>query len=451
MTGSPLVGIAAVLAILAALFAGLRVWQVKRKPHPELPRKALHLAMGVVTLSFPWVFHEPWPVALLGALAVAGLVATRRVAAVRDRVGDVVFGVARPSGGELYFPVAVVLLFWLSGGDPILYGIPILILTLADATAALIGVRYGFRRFATADGGAKSVEGSVAFFMVAFLAAHVPLLLFTEVGRAETLLIGLNLGFLTMLLEAVAWRGIDNLLLPLIAFFLLDAFIDARAASLASSLAFIGGFAVVVAAWRRFTTLDLTGLIAAVLVGYVFWALGGWRWLAFPLIAFLTYVLLWRRAPRELEVYHNVFAIVATNAAGVAWLAVASYARGADLLYFNALAYAAQLAAVGHIQIHLDYPRHAPQRAPLAIASLAWLVMFLPYVVIRQLALTEVVLALAALPVLVATVYLFRGAWRAVRHRSESAARWWVQGAVGGVASLLGLIPFGLVEALWPK
>ncbi|HSO06730.1 MAG TPA: hypothetical protein VLW45_05800 [Pelomicrobium sp.] len=448
---SPLAGIALVLAILALLLVGLRAWQVRRQPHPELTRKALHLVMGVVTLSFPWLFHETWPVVVLGVLAAGGLIAVKRVDAMRDTVGDVVFAVARPSGGELYFPVAVVLLFWLSDGDPILYGIPILILTLADATAALIGVRYGFRRFATADGGAKSVEGSIAFFMVAFLAAHVPLLLFTEVGRAETLLIGLNLGFLTMLLEAVAWRGIDNLLLPLIAFFLLDAFIDASAAGLASSLAFIGGFALVVAVWRRFTTLDLTGLVAVVLVGYVFWALGGWRWLAFPLIAFLTYVVLWQRARRELEVYHNVLAIVATNAVGLLWLAAASYERGADLLYFNALAYAAQLAAIGHIQIHIDYPRHAPQRAPLAIGSLAWLVMFLPYVVMRQLALTEVVLTLAALPVVVATVYLFRGAWRTVRHRLESPERWWVQGAVGAVASLLGLIPFALVEALWPK
>ena len=53
---------------------------------------------------------------------------------------------------------------------------------LADAVAALIGIRYGTLQYQTTEG-TKSVEGSVAFFFVAFLSVLVPLLVFTEVDR----------------------------------------------------------------------------------------------------------------------------------------------------------------------------------------------------------------------------------------------------------------------------
>jgi phytol kinase len=83
--------------------------------------------------------------------------------------------------------------FWLSPDDPLLFVIPMLVLSLADAVAALIGISYGRLRYESTDG-IKSAEGSAAFFCAAFFSVHVPLLLFTQVGRAETLLISLVLG-----------------------------------------------------------------------------------------------------------------------------------------------------------------------------------------------------------------------------------------------------------------
>jgi phytol kinase len=126
--------------------------------------------------------------------------------------------------GEIYFPVAVGLVFLLSAGDPITFCIPMLILALADAGAALIGQRYGTLRYAAGDG-EKSLEGSAAFLIIAFLSTQIPLLLFTSTGRAESLIIAVTLALLVMLLEAVAWRGLDNLFIPLGAYFLLKSFL----------------------------------------------------------------------------------------------------------------------------------------------------------------------------------------------------------------------------------
>src|SRR5437867_4045500 len=83
--------------------------------------------------------------------------------------------------------------------------IPILILTLADAIAALVGMAYGAHRY-TGIAGQKSAEGSLAFFTVAFLTTHIPLLLLTtdqQMAREKVLLISLTIGFLVMLMEGI--------------------------------------------------------------------------------------------------------------------------------------------------------------------------------------------------------------------------------------------------------
>ncbi|KKL56057.1 hypothetical protein LCGC14_2249190 [marine sediment metagenome] len=76
-----------------------------------------------------------------------------------------------------------------------------LILTFADASAALIGIFYGRFQYSTSEG-AKTLEGSLVFFQTAFLSALIPILLFTTIGRAETLMIALLMALLAMLLDA---------------------------------------------------------------------------------------------------------------------------------------------------------------------------------------------------------------------------------------------------------
>ena len=65
----------------------------------------------------------------------------------------------------------------------------------------------GRLHFTTGEGD-KSAEGSLACFVVALLCTLVPLLLFTQTGRSQTLLIALIVALLATMLEAVAWRGL---------------------------------------------------------------------------------------------------------------------------------------------------------------------------------------------------------------------------------------------------
>jgi len=228
---NPWIGMGLVLAIYGTLMLGLEAYRRSRSPDPELVRKCLHLGMGLLTLSFPWLFASPWPVVLLAALFTAWLAILRTFRSLQRLRGGVIDGVNRKSLGEIYFPLAVGLVYLLSAGDPLTFCIPMLILSLADAAAALVGERYGTLRYPTA-GQRKSLEGSMAFFTVAFLSAHIPLLLFTDAGRPANLLISMTLALLLTLVEAMAPGGLDNLGIPLVALLLLRSLLGLDVAAL---------------------------------------------------------------------------------------------------------------------------------------------------------------------------------------------------------------------------
>ncbi len=281
----------AFLGLFVLLTGGIRVLQTRWKLHAETSRKAVHVASGLSTLSFPWLFASPWPVWMIATACVWVLTLLRHD---RSGTGAVLHSVERFSVGEIAFPLAVATVFHLSLGKPLLFIIPILILTLADAAGALAGIRYGTRGYTT-DEGTKSVEGSATFFLVAFLSTHVPILLFArEVGREESLLVGIILGLLVMLAEAASWRGLDNFFIPLAAYFLLDRFRQLALEDLRTNALVALALTVFALTWRSRTTLHASAAMGGTFLGFVMWSLGGWPWLAPVVLLFCSYTFVAR-------------------------------------------------------------------------------------------------------------------------------------------------------------
>lgn len=397
----------AVLLLAVALLGVLGALYVVGKRHPmpaEVSRKITHIALGFVTLSFPWLFRDPWPPAVLAGAAIAVMVGMRRVAWLHDRFGSLVNGVGRESLGDLYFPVAAVSLFLLSRGSAVLFAIPILTLTLADAVAATIGLRYGRLRFATADG-TKSMEGSIAFFMVAFLATHIPLLLFTRTPRIDSLLIGATFGVLVMLLEAVAWRGLDNLFIPIGGYLVLSSSLGLDTASLAENLVVAVVLLAVVLGARRSHTLNDSALLAGVLIGYVSWSVGGWRWLVPPLVVFLSYAVFFPRPEQIAARPHDLVAIFAVTSAGLLWLALRFILPDNIAYYAYTLSFAANLCFIGVTWFAVARPGVNRGVAIIAAGLIAWGALFVPFLFIRGSAVSSVADAITAL-----FIVLFSGA-----------------------------------------
>ena len=334
-------GMALTGGILAVCVALIFLAQRRFALHPELSRKFVHVALGGVAAALPWIFDDVWPVALLCTLAFAGLLAVKWSPALRTTAGPLLHAVKRQSYGDLCFPVAVFLLFAIAHDEPVFYLVPMLLLALADAAAALVGVRYGLTRLETGRT-PKSLEGSFAFFVVAFFCAHVPLLLGTPIGRLETLLIAAVLALLTMMIESVAWSGLDNLLIPLLAHAILVSMVDSDAAALLFRLGVTIVLVAGVLVWRWRTPLDDAALVLAVLYGYALAMLGGWLWLLSPASVFLVYVLAWRADERGR--YHTVFSVLSVVSTGAIWLLVAADTGNVLFVAPAAVAFGAHLA-----------------------------------------------------------------------------------------------------------
>ena len=320
----PLLGVAAVLVMLGALLLFLKGFSARIGPYPELLRKLVHMGIGLVTLSFPWLFADPWPVFLLAGAACVLMTAVKAPGRLRTLMGGVVDGVERRTHGDVYFPIGVAGLFWLAQRadameEQLLFVIPMLLLTLGDAVAALVGVRYGRHRFTTGEGG-KSVEGSLACFVAAFLSTLLPLLQVWRTDHAQAVIIAVIVGMLATALEAVAWSGLDNLFLPLGGYLILHTHLHMGSQALAAHLFVTIALFVFVIMWRRRTTLNDSAALGAALYAYCAWSIGGLEWLYAPVLLFVGYPLLWPRTEGDSGRVHSISVVLNVGGAGLVWL-----------------------------------------------------------------------------------------------------------------------------------
>lgn len=213
MTAPVQIGIAfASVAALLTLMVAVRHLARRHDLSSEVQRKLVHIGTGLYALTLPWLFTDRWPVLMLVGLTLI-VMGVLRLPAVRRGLGATLHGVERQSWGDILLALAVGTVFVLSDGQAILYILPIAVLALADAAAALTGSRYG-RGFFQIEDGHKSVEGSVAFFMVTLILSMVCLLLLTDVDRTAVILLSVLVAAFGTLVEADSWRGFDNFFLP---------------------------------------------------------------------------------------------------------------------------------------------------------------------------------------------------------------------------------------------
>jgi phytol kinase len=448
------VGAAVVLVFPVVWMLGLRALQRRGRLSPELARKLFHIGGGLLGLALPWLTPEPWVVILLTALSIGGLFALTRSRRLDQQAGKVLTSVDRDSLGDLCFPVSVCILFLVARWNLVLYGVPILILTFGDAVAALIGVRYGLKRYASTDG-FKSVEGSTAFFITAFFCAHVPLLLGTDIGRAECLLIAAIMGLLVMMLEAVAWNGLDNLFIPLASYILLRAFLHDSLRELIAQLGVTAALAALILLVRKRVSLNPSGLFGAIFAGYVFWFGGDYAWFTMPLLVLLAYQRLSPHSEGDRYAVHDIHVVLCVCSAGLAYLFCAETFARPELLLAATISFAAHLAIIGGVRWHLKTGAAPSLAASAATILTAWLLLSGAYVAIGTLRigwrmdwLTDAAIALLGV---VLAVAVYRAIAPPVALGEVDLSRWRWQAVAAAVGSLAGLAPLGgaAIQKLW--
>lgn len=256
--------------------------------HPEWQRKCMHVALGTTALSFPWLFGAAWQVWAVCGLGAGVMVAVRTVPKLRRTVGCSLHNVGRASFGELLFALAIGLLFALADGELLPYLLPLAILTLADSSAALVGRRWGRHRFPVLAG-QKSWEGVLTFGGVTTLLTSSALSYFTPLPWPTILLLTLLITLLCTLTEAVAWHGLDNLLVPLTGYLALVAFGDLASGLLVLQLLGLAFVSIVLCCLPA--SLATHTRLMGILVGFCLWSGGPLLWLPLLLVLLLTHTV----------------------------------------------------------------------------------------------------------------------------------------------------------------
>lgn len=290
---SDLAGAGIVAGAFLAVLLAAEAWARLGRPDPEWPRKLVHLGGGLACLLFPFVVESPAVVCGTGALLAGAFVAGRRLGALKS-----LHGVARPSRGAEYYPLAISLSFLLSRGRPWLYVAAVLVLAVADALAALVGSSLGRIRFRVGEA-EKSLEGSAAFLGAAFVSIALPARLGSGLPPGNAFLDALLVSLLVTGFEIVCRRGSDNLLVPFAVCVALDKITSKPLAEIqwqCGSLAAISLGVGIAAARSR--ALDVGGAIAVILFAYAAWSLGSPAWAAPAFLGFVLF-LAWRAVLRR--------------------------------------------------------------------------------------------------------------------------------------------------------
>ncbi len=157
---------------------------------------------------------------------IAALAATVAVVAMRllSRLGfsDFLYsGSDEKSLGDILFPAAVLLMAWVTRIDRLSFILPVLIMSLADCSAAFVGKAIGTTNLAGYSEDKKSAEGSLAFFAVSFAASTLACAVWSNIGINKILLISFIIALCCTMAEMFSSRGTDNLIIPIIAYLLI--------------------------------------------------------------------------------------------------------------------------------------------------------------------------------------------------------------------------------------
>ena len=373
-----------IIVLLSIALCTIKMIEKKLNLEPETKRKMLHGAMGIVMLSFPYIFKSNFSVGLLAIIAILILIILKRTK-LRESLGTVLYSVNRESMGEIFFVISVFLIFCLSKADKILFSIPILILTFADSAAALVGKKYGKKNVAKLNEDAKSIEGSFMFFMVAFMATLVPLLLWTEVGREETLIIATIIGFNLSLIEMICHTGNDNLFIPLTTYAFLATHINLNIESLRINLLILVGIFLLVSIVNRVKSWSKLALVETIVIGYLTITLYGIYAAVPPLILFFSTMRFPQIRENEKNNLYDARIIETNILVGISICGiVAITGLKNEFFMIYALAYSMHLAI--NTFVRLKYYFEIPEEDSLILSFSKGLVLiFLPSIVIKKI------------------------------------------------------------------
>ncbi|MDB5171077.1 MAG: phosphatidate cytidylyltransferase [Candidatus Saccharibacteria bacterium] len=192
--------------LVLILLVASELWWRRRDVHGEFSRKFVHITVGSFVAFWPY-FLTPRQIMLLSLAFLVGVAVSKYL-----NIFQAIHSVQRPTLGEFWFALVVGLLALITDTHPHIYTTALLVMALADGLAAVVGIHFGNGYRYVVFGSPKSILGTATFFATTCL-------ILTGYVLATPGALALSLIFpiaaVATILENVAVRGLDNLLVPL--------------------------------------------------------------------------------------------------------------------------------------------------------------------------------------------------------------------------------------------
>ncbi|MBN2780737.1 MAG: DUF92 domain-containing protein [Candidatus Marinimicrobia bacterium] len=275
----------AILVILAVADMFLKLLKI----HPHNTRRLVHILVGCLVCTAPFIFESRIPV-----LVIAFLFAVMNYFAIKYKLIRSIHETDRISYGTVYFPISFfILVFWFWEKDPAILLTAMLIMAFADPVASWVGESRRKPLLFTILTEKKSLQGSTAMFITALIVAVLSMKGFRGLfGDPISWQTAVLFGFFTAIYsagaETISHQGTDNLMVPIGAGIMLDALYHS-APDLQFQLMLWMGVTVLIA-WLAYKTrsLNLSGAMGAWLLGTVVFGIGGPAWMI-PMVIFFVF------------------------------------------------------------------------------------------------------------------------------------------------------------------
>lgn len=255
----------------------------------ESTRQFVHIGVGLLVITSPFLFKSGNPPAVLAIIFIilnAISLKTERMKGIHT--------IERFSYGTVFFPITfliLIIVYWKS--DPAILLIGMLLMTLTDPIATIVGQRarksISFRFWKDE----KTLHGSLALFVSAFLLTSAGLYLFRRVDiflippLKSILITGLVVAIIATLSESISNAGSDNLTLPLFSALMLDIMLRLNFSAQLTVFGWVLFSFLLAFTAFKLKALTSGGAAGAMLLGSIVFAIGGVFWVI-PMATFFV-------------------------------------------------------------------------------------------------------------------------------------------------------------------
>jgi phytol kinase len=202
MITSDIIGLLLVYAYVAIL---ILISEKVLKSYPNLSRKFLHIMVGNILFILP-LFTSREVITFLAAapfILLTFLISPYSPLRIKNRVSASGHGF-----GLVYYAISWTILAFFFYNQPWIIAVGIAAMSYGDGMAALIGERFGKRKY-NISGDVKSLEGSLAMFIVLIISLSGVLLYYNVLPSSILIIIAVAL--VATVFEGITPKGLDNL------------------------------------------------------------------------------------------------------------------------------------------------------------------------------------------------------------------------------------------------